>query len=61
MQPTLISASEAADLLGLSVATVHRWAEVGKLAVAYKGNGRRGARLFARSEVERLATERAAS
>lgn len=51
----LISAQEAARIVGCSLATLHRRADAGKIPTAYKGEGLRGARLFERAEVERYA------
>ena len=55
----LISANEAADVLGASIATVTRLAKDGTLPTAVKAPGIRGARLFKRRDVERLAEKRA--
>lgn len=48
----LISASEAADLLGISLPTLHRLARDEQLPVALKGDGIRGPRWFLRSDIE---------
>lgn len=58
MQATLISTADAADILGCSVATVHRMVEDGRLTAAHKVDGLRGPRLFDRATVEALAAER---
>lgn len=50
----LVSTAEAATLLGKSTATINRWAEDGALPVAFKAPGVRGARFFARADVENL-------
>lgn len=55
----LLSTSQAADVLGVTVKTVNQWAAEERLRVALKLPGTRGAHLFERSEVERLAADRA--
>lgn len=45
-QDDLISAAEAAQILGVSVATVRRLAATGKIAPALKMPGKTGAYLF---------------
>jgi predicted site-specific integrase-resolvase len=50
----LVSTAEAATLLGKSTATINRWADSGALPVAFKAPGVRGARFFARADVENL-------
>ena len=56
--PDLIPTSEVAEIVGVSVATVNRWAESGRLRTAAQAPGPTGARLFARPDVLRLAKER---
>lgn len=55
----LVTTAEAARIVGRSVATVNRWAAAGTLTPIVRGPGLRGANLYARADVERLA-ERAA-
>ncbi len=55
-----MTAGEAAEVLGVTVQTVHRFATSGVLPTAMKLPGLRGARMFLRDDVERLAEERAA-
>lgn len=50
----LLSTAEAAALLGKSTATINRWADSTALPVAFKAPGVRGARFFAREDVENL-------
>jgi len=57
----LVSTLEAADILQRPVATINRWANRGTLPIAVRGNGIRGARMFRREDVERVARERVAS
>jgi predicted site-specific integrase-resolvase len=57
----LVSTAEAATLLGKSTATINRWADSGALPVAFKAPGVRGARFFARADVENLAPPQPAS
>ncbi len=54
----LLSTSEAARLLGVTVATVNRWAQTGALAPEHKLPGTTGARLFSRPDVEAFADSR---
>jgi excisionase family DNA binding protein len=56
----LLSTAEAARRIGVSVATINRWADTGTLAPAAKAPGLRGARLFSAVDVERVKSERAA-
>ena len=51
----LIGAQEAADLLGLSRSQLHRQVIAGLVPVAFKTPGKRGPRVFFRSDIERLA------
>lgn len=53
----LISTSEAARLIGKDVSTINRWCASGKLTPAFKLDGRTGAYLFHREDVEALANE----
>lgn len=53
----LVPAAEAAAMLAVSVATVSRWAVSGRLPTAFQAPGDKGARLFLRSDVTRLAGE----
>jgi len=56
----LLTSSEVARLLQVSVPTINRWAGSGRLPSAQKLPGIRGAYLFRRSDVEAFASERAA-
>lgn len=56
----LIPTAEVAEIVGVGVATVNRWAENGTLPTAARAPGPRGARLFARPDVLRIAEERRA-
>jgi excisionase family DNA binding protein len=51
----LLTAAQAADRLGVSVRTVARWAEEGRLPEAMKLAGVRGPRLFRAEDVDALA------
>lgn len=53
----LITTAEAAKLSGWSVTTLNRKAASGDLPVAFKGEGKRGLRLFNRADVERIAKQ----
>lgn len=63
--PDLVSTAEAADILGVSIASVTRLAaptdgSKPKLPTYYKAPGVRGARTFRRSDVLKLVGERQA-
>ena len=55
----LLSTKTAAEKIGVSVRTLNRLAEAGKITAAYKGEGKRGGYLYDPAEVERVALERA--
>ena len=63
-QPDIVTASEAADILGIDKVTVHRYARSGRLPIERQAPGIRGVRWFLRADVEalrdQLAQERAA-
>ena len=51
----LIGSAEAAELLGIDRATFNRWVLAGRITPAVEFPGKRGARLFERADVERIA------
>lgn len=53
----VLSAAETADILGISTATVARWAESGKLPAIRKLPGRTGGWIFDGRLVRRKAAE----
>ena len=55
-QIELIGTADAAQLLGIGRATVHRWAESGRLNQV-GALGTRGVRVFDRAEIEQLAKQ----
>lgn len=57
----LIGSSEAAALLDVHVATIARWAADGTLPVAARLTGKTNPLLFHRTDVQRIAAERAAT
>ena len=57
----LLSTKAAAKQLGISVRTLNRWAESGKIVPAYKGEGKRGGYLYEPAAVEAVTAERVAS
>lgn len=57
----LITTAEVAQVLGVSVKTVNQWASQGRLTVAQKLPGVRGANLYRRSYIEALANKRRAT
>lgn len=58
--PDLVSAAEVAAIFEVDRATVTRWAQSGRLPVAVKAPGLRGANLFRRADVEALRASAAA-
>lgn len=56
----LVSTAEAAEILGVDVSTVNRWAADGRLPEAMRAPGARRPRIFSRTQVEALKAERAA-
>lgn len=61
MADDLIPTKAAAALLGVTVATVNRWANEKKIEPAIKMDGTTGARLYRRSDIEALRLAEAAS
>jgi len=59
-QADLIGSAEAAQILRINRATFNRWAAKGMIPTALKAPGFTGPRLFDRSEIELIATERVA-
>ena len=57
MEPegALITARQAADMLGVGTTTIHRWTEAGKLPLAHKVEGLRGPNLYHLADVQVLA------
>lgn len=58
--PDLIGSAVACDLLGITRGTLSRWVAAGKLTPAQRLEGKTGAFLFVRADVERLAPKDAA-
>lgn len=56
-----LSTAQVAELLGVSVATVNRWAVAGRLVPAIQVPGHNGARLYLADDVEAFAKERGAA
>ena len=56
--PDIIPTAEAAALVGVSVATINRWADKGKLPTIAQASGPTGARFFLRSDVATVAEKR---
>ena len=48
----IVSTTQAAEILGVTVATVNRWAASGQLNVAFHGAGRTSPRFFWRADIE---------
>jgi excisionase family DNA binding protein len=63
MQPDkpLIGAAEAAEMLGVSKDTLVRMVARGDVPMVQKLDGQKGAYIFERAEIERLANEQAAA
>lgn len=55
----LITSAQAAEILGYDQATVNKWAAEGRLRIAQKLPGLRGANLFRPEDVEELRDARA--
>lgn len=55
----LLSTAEAAAIVGVSVRTLNRMADDGRVVAAAKAPGLRGGYLYDPAEVERVALERA--
>jgi excisionase family DNA binding protein len=55
MPKPLLSTAETAERLGVSVSTVTRLADSGRLPIAHRMPGRTGAMLFDESDVETFA------
>lgn len=53
----IIGSKKTADILGVSIPTVTRWAKTGKLRAVHKEEGLRQPWLFDRRDVEALAAE----
>lgn len=51
---TVLTTAEVAKMTGKSVATINRWANSGVLPVAVQTPGLRGARLFRKSDVDKI-------
>lgn len=52
-----VTTAEAATILGVHLRTIHRWVDTGRLTPLVKAPGLRGAFIFDRASVERLAAE----
>lgn len=52
-----MATAEAAERLGVSVSTLHRWRETGRLPAIQKLGGETGAYVFLAADVETLAAE----
>ena len=53
-QDELLTAAQVAERLGVTVRTVARWADSGRLPEAIKLSGLRGPRMFRAEDVEQL-------
>lgn len=52
-----VDSATAADLLGVSLSTLHRWTREGKIAPAIQGRGIRGAKFYDRSTIDDLISD----
>jgi len=55
----LITTTEAAERLGISVATLNRWAASGRIPVAVQAPGRTGTRMYDPAAIAALVPETA--
>lgn len=55
----VVTTRVAAERLGISVRTVNRWVELGKLKPAYEVSGKGGFRVFDVADIDAIAAERA--
>lgn len=60
MQTTLLTTTQAAERLQVSVPTLNRWVRQGRIAPAVQAPGVRGARLYDPADIDALAAETAA-
>ena len=60
MHESLMTTSEAAQLLGISVSALNKAVKRGRIRAEHKGAGRTSARMFNRADVERWKRERSA-
>ena len=60
MHTTLLTTTQAAERLQVSVPTLNRWVRQGRIAPAVQAPGVRGARLYDPADVDALAAETAA-
>lgn len=54
-QVRLVDSATCAELLGISISTLHRWTRDGKLQPVVEGSGVTGARFYDRDTIEKLA------
>lgn len=59
--PNLLSTAQAAELLGVSVYTVNRWAREGRITPSVQLSGPTGARLYDPEHIEAVASAKAAT
>jgi len=59
MPDDIIGSTEACTILNIDKATISRWVAAGKLTPVAKLPRKNGAFLFARADIDALATERA--
>lgn len=55
----LLTTAQAAEIFGVSVATVNRWVAAGRITPAVQFPGTTGGRLYDRADVDKLAKRRA--
>lgn len=60
MQTNLLTTTQAAERVGVSVPTINRWARQGRITPAFQAPGVRGARLYDPADIDALAAEEAA-
>lgn len=58
IEESLIGVAEASEIAGIDRRTIHRMVDRGELAPASKLPGLRGAYIFNRADIERIAADR---
>lgn len=57
MDENVLTTAEAAKLLGVTVTTLNRWVNSGRIRALFEGPGTHGARFYDRADIETAAQE----